>query len=68
MFTRFNTLLAAFAGIGVDHLSMLVNTEDIDFAEDVLVTALHALEARLALVRVEGDKFRPLRLAWVEIE
>ena len=68
MFTRFNTLLAAFAGIRVNHLSMLVDAEDIDFAEDVLVTALHALEARLALVRVEGYKFRPLRLAWVEIE
>ena len=68
MFAGFDTLLAAFAGIGVDHLGVLVDAEDIDLAEDVLVTSFHALEARLALVRVEVDEFRPLRLAWVEIE
>ena len=68
MFAGLDALLAAFAGIGVDHFGVLVDAEDIDLAEDVLVTSFHALEARLALVRVEGDKFRPLRLAWVEIE
>ena len=68
MFARFNTLLAAFAGIGVNHFCVFVDTEDIDFAEDALLTSFHALEARLALVRVEVDVFRPLRLAGVKIE
>ena len=68
MFAGFDALLAAFAGIGVDYLGVLVDAEDIDFAEDVLVTSFHALEARLALVRVEVDVFRPLRLAGVKIE
>ena len=68
MFAGLDTLLAAFAGIGVYHFRMFVDAEDIDLAEDVLVTSFHALEARLALVRVEVDEFRPLRLAWVEIE
>ena len=68
MFAGFDALLAAFAGIGVDYLGVLVDTEDIDLTEDVLLTSFHALEARLALVRVEVDEFRPLRLAWVEIE
>ena len=68
MFARFNTLLAAFAGIGVNHFGVFVDTEDIDFAEDVLLTSFHALEARLALVWVEVDKFRPLRSPRIEIE
>ena len=68
MFAGFDALLAAFAGIGVDYLGVLVDAEDIDFAEDVLVTSLHALEARLALVWVEVNKLRSLRLTRIEME
>ena len=68
MFAGLDTFFASDTCIRVDHFGMLVDTKYVNLTKDVLLTSFHALEARLALVWVEVDKFRPLRLAWVEIE
>ena len=68
MFAGFDTFFASDTSIRVNHFSMLVDTKYVNLTKDVLLTSFHALEARLALVWVEVNKFRPLRLAWVEIE
>ena len=68
MFAGLNTFFASDTSIGVNHFSMLVDTKYVNLTKDVLLTSFHALEARLALVWVEVDKFRPLRSPRIEIE
>ena len=68
MFAGLDTFFASDTNIGVDHFSMLVNTKYVNLTKDVLLASFHALEARLALVWVEVNKLRSLRLTRIEME